>query len=66
MAAAADLRLAARPDLIELNKFFDISESSLIHHSVLIGQELGGLGHGTWAHECSRGNCELQKKLIMY
>ena len=41
MPAAADLRLAARPDEIELDKLFDISESSLIHHPVLLGRELG-------------------------
>jgi hypothetical protein len=41
VAAAADLRLAARPDLIELDKLFDISESSLIYHPVLLGRELG-------------------------
>jgi len=39
MPAAADLRLPARPDLIELDKLFDISESSLIHHSALLGRE---------------------------
>jgi hypothetical protein len=46
MAAAADLRLAAIPDLIDLDKLLGISESSgssLVYHSVLLGRELAGL-----------------------
>jgi hypothetical protein len=57
MPAAADLRLAARPDEIELDKLFDIYESSLIRHSVLLGRELGDPGLGSTSAPEETVNC---------